>query len=531
MFCDALRPNGDADESSTSPPPNTGAGSGEQRSYCLLTGATGLLGSYLLRDALRAGKRVAVLARPSKQESARQRIDSTLGRWERETGEILPRPAVLEGCLAVDRWSPHTLRWVTEHCQSVIHNAASLTFQTTADGEPWASNVAGTRAVLDMCRRTGIRQFHHVSTAYVCGVREGRILESELDVGQKPGNDYEASKLNAEKLVRDADFLDAPTIYRPSIIVGDSVTGYTPTFHGFYVLVKLGHIMARRLVLGSISGRQTAAAFGMTGRESKNFVPVDWVSAVIAHIFACPEHHGRTYHVTAPKAAGLIDLADALQDAVETYSVPADADSPEQCDSAWFEQRYTEEMAIYESYWRDDPDFDCTNTQAAAPHLPCPTMDRERLVLLARYAIQARFGRPRPRPLRPEFDVHEHLQGLLAAGQELGAEATGWPRLGLEVDGPGGGQWELVLREGRPVAAKEGLAQRSTAVFRLDSHAYQRLANRCVTVHEALRNGQIVLERNGMEVRQLTAVFEAVVTCDPVRASMPTRPAGQSAAR
>ena len=59
------------------------------------------------------------------------------------------------------------------------------------------------------------------------------MLETELDVGQTPGNDYEHSKIEAERLVRAADWLDPPTIYRPSIIVGDSRTGYTATFHGF----------------------------------------------------------------------------------------------------------------------------------------------------------------------------------------------------------------------------------------------------------------------------------------------------------
>ena len=51
--------------------------------YHLLTGATGLLGSYLLNDFLVAGLRVAVLVRPTKLESARQRVESIMTRWER----------------------------------------------------------------------------------------------------------------------------------------------------------------------------------------------------------------------------------------------------------------------------------------------------------------------------------------------------------------------------------------------------------------------------------------------------------------
>jgi len=65
--------------------------------YHLLTGATGLLGSYLLRDILREGHRVAVLVRPSKRESGRQRIESIIASTESEFGMALPRPVVLEG--------------------------------------------------------------------------------------------------------------------------------------------------------------------------------------------------------------------------------------------------------------------------------------------------------------------------------------------------------------------------------------------------------------------------------------------------
>ena len=99
--------------------------------------------------------------------------------------------------------------------------------------------------VLELCRNAGIRNFHHVSTAYVCGLRQGRILESELDVGQKMSNDYEQSKLQAEKMVRSADFLDSLTVHRPAIIIGDSTNGYTTTYHGFYAPLQAVYTMAQ----------------------------------------------------------------------------------------------------------------------------------------------------------------------------------------------------------------------------------------------------------------------------------------------
>ncbi|MGW8257649.1 MAG: SDR family oxidoreductase, partial [Thermoguttaceae bacterium] len=162
--------------------------------YHLLTGATGLLGSYLMLDNLRAGQRLAVLARPTRSQSARQRIEKIVARWEKELGEFLPRPVILEGDLSQNDLDldSYSLQWISRNCRSVIHNAASLTFHSgNRESEPWLSNVGGTARMLELCRHTGIRQFYHVSTAYVCGLRNGAIFEDQLDLGQKFGNDYE----------------------------------------------------------------------------------------------------------------------------------------------------------------------------------------------------------------------------------------------------------------------------------------------------------------------------------------------------
>ena len=56
------------------------------KEFTLLTGSTGLLGHYLLRDLLAKGLRVAVVARPSKTSDARSRVDSIMSRWDRIEG-------------------------------------------------------------------------------------------------------------------------------------------------------------------------------------------------------------------------------------------------------------------------------------------------------------------------------------------------------------------------------------------------------------------------------------------------------------
>jgi thioester reductase-like protein len=150
-------------------------------SYILLTGATGLLGRSLLRDLAAAGRRVAVIVRGSKTAGAAERVDELLDDWREVAGVDVPCPVVLEGELSAAGLglTAEQRSWIAGNVREAIHSAASLSFQRReSDGEPYTSNVTGTRHMLSLCRDTGIRRLHHVSSAYVCGLRQGRILES-----------------------------------------------------------------------------------------------------------------------------------------------------------------------------------------------------------------------------------------------------------------------------------------------------------------------------------------------------------------
>ncbi len=91
--------------------------------YLLLTGATGLLGRYLLRDLTLAGVPLAVVVRPTRWESATQRIETAMAYWERELGRALVRPVVLEGDIAEPALglSDADFDWAASNCKSVLH--------------------------------------------------------------------------------------------------------------------------------------------------------------------------------------------------------------------------------------------------------------------------------------------------------------------------------------------------------------------------------------------------------------------------
>jgi thioester reductase-like protein len=362
--------------------------------HILMTGATGLLGRYLLRDLMLADVQVAAIVRPSRRTSAQERVDSLMATWEAMLGRELPRPKVLAGDLTAEGLglSGEDLAWVESNCDSMLHNAASLTFiSTSKEGEPWRSNVGGTQNVLDLCRRTGIRDFHHVSTSYVAGLRSGTVLESELDVGQEFGNDYERSKVQAETMVREADFLSPPTVYRPAIIVGDSQTGFTSTFHGFYATLNLAYTLTRAMHEMESGEADRPTRITLDGTEKKNFVPVDWVSAVMAHVLTNRQFHGETYHLTPTDPTTTGDIKNVLEEAyglknAELYGYGKEIDNPTEVESLFYEH-----FKVYNSYWRDDPKFDSSNTQRVAPHLPCPKVDRDMLLMMARKAIEMDF--------------------------------------------------------------------------------------------------------------------------------------------
>lgn len=372
------------------------------KKYYLLTGATGMLGGYLLRDGLLSGDRMAVLVRDHRRIPAVQRVSDLLVPYESSLASSdavdarSRRPVVLSCDLAQDDLDldSRSIDWIANHCHSIVHNAASLQFHgADRRGEPWQTNVDGTRRVLKLCQATGIHRMHYVSTAYVCGLRSGRVMEDELDVGQAWGNDYERSKLESEQMVRDASFLESLTIYRPAIIIGDSKTYETTGYHGFYAILKLAHTLVSRVALGATSGGELASILGLHRGESKHLVPVDWVSSVITHIRRNPQFHGRTYHLTARRPTLVSDMASVIQDAVERYSQLASRNDPQRLDGDWIANAFREQMSVYQSYWRDDPEFDQRNTRWAAGHLPCPVVDRDMLMRMARWAITSRFGR------------------------------------------------------------------------------------------------------------------------------------------
>ncbi len=366
--------------------------------YLLLTGGTGLLGRYLIRDLLLHNKKLALLVRGSKKESAEQRVEAILNTWEQQLECSLPRPVILDGDMRQPEFGlgEQAIRWLSRNCSELIHSAASLTFHEDGSGEPWKTNLDGTRHMLGLCKAAGIRHLHYVSTAYVCGLRGGTILESELDCGQDFRNDYEKSKLIAETLVRQSGNFDRLTVYRPAVIAGDSQTGFTNTYHGIYLYLRLMALLVPRQPVGPDGLRITRLRLPMTGDERRNVVPVDWVSRVMTRLVLDPVAHGNTFHLAPDECLTprqVINAGYRYFNSTGVEYVGYQRIDPRTYNS--FEAEFLPGLAMYSNYASTDPQFDCTNLKRFAADVPCPEIDERVLHIYLRYGEEDRWGKRR----------------------------------------------------------------------------------------------------------------------------------------
>ncbi|MEA2149350.1 MAG: hypothetical protein QOD69_1180 [Solirubrobacteraceae bacterium] len=276
----------------------------------LITGATGFVGMELLARILELTDRdVIALVRACDNEAAQGRIDEVL-KTLLPPGERPRRGRVR--AQAADLESPGLgLSAVARECLAgsigaVVHCAASISFTLELE-DARQINVDGTRAILALAEeahdRGTLDRFVHVSTAYVAGEQDGCVTEEDGDRGQRFRNTYERTKLEAEELVR-ASRLPA-SILRPSVIVGDSVTGWTPAFNVIYFPLQA---FARGL-FPNVPGDAGARL---------DIVPVDTVADALLELLRGPVREG-AFHVvagdTAPTNTELATLAAEAFDA------------------------------------------------------------------------------------------------------------------------------------------------------------------------------------------------------------------------
>jgi thioester reductase-like protein len=159
----------------------------------LLTGATGALGSMLLRRLCDEGQDVVCLVRAKDQTEARARIRAILG--DRTDVKVVQGDITKPRC----GLGAPDCQLLFGRINRVVHCAASLNFQDK--DETNLINVIGLRHVLALMDLLDARHVVYISTAYVVGDAP-YLSEESLPDGQRWNNCYEESKFVGEGMVR-----------------------------------------------------------------------------------------------------------------------------------------------------------------------------------------------------------------------------------------------------------------------------------------------------------------------------------------
>ena len=261
----------------------------------LFTGFPGFLGSALLPRTLRRSPDAQAVALVQERwlDQARrtlERLEATepalAGRTRLVVGDIT-RPG-----LGLDDEEAAALR---SGPLEIFHLAAVYDL-SVAPELAWSVNVEGTRNVVDLARGADeLVRLQYVSTCYVSGRYPGLFFEDDLELGQRFSNHYEHTKHEAERIVAKAREAGMPvTIYRPSVVVGDSRTGETQKYDGPYYALQL------------IARQGRVAVMPLPGDPSRvhfNLVPSDFVVDAIAALAPHPGALNRTVALAAPAPA------------------------------------------------------------------------------------------------------------------------------------------------------------------------------------------------------------------------------------
>ncbi|MBI1318485.1 MAG: NAD-dependent epimerase/dehydratase family protein [Candidatus Hydrogenedens sp.] len=359
-----------------------------QKKKILLTGATGILGSWLLAEALRRGYAPVAVIRGDSEATARRRLRQALASAD-VPGEEEARVTVWLGDntqaalgLSADQWQT-----VRDSFAFVLHSAALTSFSQKKAALIHDTNVHGVEQVLQGLGDSGV-PLYHVSTSYVAGTPGSPVAyETDLKDEAHCRNPYEHSKREAELLLRAAFEGGQPgAVFRPSIIVGAAQSGSIAQFMNFYQMLRLVDLIETGQLVVPERVRVMADP-----EANLNIVPVDWVAAALWDIIEQSGATGLTYHLTHPEPPTLWTLSDWARKrlAVKGSEIEFHASlAPEGLTEL---EQYIHSLSnmFLQYISRSEPLFDRTHTDTAlAGVVPFPAVDGALFDRLLDYAHQ-----------------------------------------------------------------------------------------------------------------------------------------------
>ena len=263
-----------------------------------VTGATGFIGRHLVARLLEREGDIHVLVR----RESRGKLEGLIGRWGPQAeGRI---HAVI-GDLSSPRLgvAEETVQELGQGSIEHFFHLAAVYDMTAPAERNTAVNVGGTTHAVELARAVDAKSLHHVSSIAVAGTYKGVFAEDMFEEGQRLPSPYHRTKFESERIVREQPYVPW-RVYRPGIVVGDSITGEMDKIDGPYYFFKaiqrLRQLLPEWVPLVGLD-------LGYT-----NIVPVDWVAGALEQIAHEPDLDGRAFHLTDPRPQRVEDVINEL---------------------------------------------------------------------------------------------------------------------------------------------------------------------------------------------------------------------------
>lgn len=358
-----------------------------------ITGATGLVGGLLALRALAEGFRVRLLVRHGADSSAEYRVFQLfllLGLKEEEWEMMRDRIEVVRGDISKSRFGLTEGEWqlAAENLRAIYHAAAYTGFDKTQAEKSVVVNIDGTRNVLKFVELSRAPYFH-VSTAYVVGDSQGLILEEPQHGPFRWKNPYEKTKCIAEGEVHgycqqnDLSY----TVFRPAILIGDSLSGRTIRFNNIYNFIKVAYAISRRRSSEPVIIEAKATA-------RLNIVPVDFAVNTIWGISQISESAGKIFHISNPSPPSFIQLIEVYTNILGLNIQCVDPRDGQNSGILVKGRRIGVTFSEYGEYMFGEPEFDLSESRSLLPDYDSrfPRLDEEYFRKILDFAVAHKWG-------------------------------------------------------------------------------------------------------------------------------------------
>ncbi len=258
-----------------------------------LTGSTGYIGAHVAANLLEAhDASLALLVRARDPHEAELRLWQALQlhmEFPRFYEFLQTRIRIFRGDLTTPQFglAADDYDRLIHMTDSVIHCAASL--NRKSEKSCLNVNLRGTLEVVQLAQRAdhyhGLRRFSHVSTVAVAGVRKNEVVteDKSIDWDRSDYDPYARTKKFCEHMIRQILPEVPRTIFRPSIVLGDSRFAQTTQFDMVKAFVFLAGLPA-------LPFRPT---------DKIDIVNVDFVADAIATLHQKEKPNYDTYHLSS----------------------------------------------------------------------------------------------------------------------------------------------------------------------------------------------------------------------------------------